>query len=335
MAKSKARVALAVASKARRKEERQGIGKQRDQKVAPRTLIKYKLAMERLLEWVLILYDDLPSDAEDMDQLLCRWGEYCWEEGEPKGYYADALSATCFYLPRYKGEIPEAWSLLKVWNGLELPARAAPLHPQQLCALVGLSLHQGDVCLAACLMVAFQGLLRTCEFLGLRKKDIIFHPGNLSATLNLGLTKSGKRRGRPETLLLDDKVTLDLPCLAVGTLKAGEYVIGRTAPKFRKDFEELLKHLGLSGGDIKPYSLRRGGATHLFRETGNMSITAERGRWSSLQTARIYVDEAMAASNEAAMTVKQKALCAKYIRFYMISWHSMVVMDGLFIGLRP
>ena len=199
--------------------------------------------MERLLEWVLIMYEDLPSEAEDIDQLLCSWGEHCWEDGEPKGYFADALSATCFYLPKNKGKIPGAWSLLKVWNGLELPARAAPLHPQQLCALVGLSLQLGDINMASCLMVAYQGLLRTCEFLGLRKKDVQFHPGNFSATLHLGLTKSGKRRGRAETLLLDDKVTLDLLYLAVSSLKTGDYVIQRTAPKFRKDLEELLKHL--------------------------------------------------------------------------------------------
>ena len=154
--------------------------------------------------------------------------------------------------------------------------------------------------------MAYQGPLRT---------DVRFHPGHFSATLNLGLTKSGKRRGRAETLLLDDKVTLDLLCLAVSSLKQGDYVIQRTAPKFRKDFESLLKHLGLHEHDIKPYSLRRGGATHLFRETGNMSITAERGRWASLQTARIYVDEAMAALNEAKMTSTQKALCGKYAKF--------------------
>ena len=45
-----------------------------------------------------------------------------------------------------------------------------------------------------------------------------------------------------------------------------------------------------------------------------MSVTAERGRWASLQTARIYVDEAMAALNEAGMTSTQKTLCGKYAK---------------------
>ena len=85
MANSKKRITLAVASKTRRKEERRGIGRLRDQRIAPRTLSKYKLAMERLLEWVLIMYGDLPSEAEDVDQLLCSWGEHYWEDGEPKG----------------------------------------------------------------------------------------------------------------------------------------------------------------------------------------------------------------------------------------------------------
>eukprot|EP00973_Karenia_brevis_P032367 4461584-Karenia_brevis.AAC.1 len=40
-----------------------------------------------------------------------------------------------------------------------------------------------------------------------------------------------------------------------------------------------------------PYSLRRGGASHLFLRTGNMHVVQSRGRWQNLQTAKIYVDE--------------------------------------------
>ena len=161
-------------------------------------------------------------------------------------------------------------------------------------------------------MVGFQALLRTSELMGLKKSDVQFHSGRTTATLNLGMTKSGKRRGRPESLLIDDPSTLDLLELALLNLRPGEYLIGRSAPRFRKDFEKLLDVLGLSGFDFKPYSLRRGGASHLFHETGNMSLTQERGRWSSLQTARLYVDEAVAVMGAAVMSVKQKHNCQKY-----------------------
>ena len=47
-----------------------------------------------------------------------------------------------------------------------------------------------------------------------------------------------------------------------------------------------------------PYSLRRGGATTLFRETANLELVMVQGRWQSQRTARIYVNDGMAAEKE-------------------------------------
>ena len=76
MAKTKEEVMLAVASKAKRKAERSKVGRLGDEKIANRTLTRYSVAMERLLCWIEALYSDIPDDAEEMDELLCEWGEY-------------------------------------------------------------------------------------------------------------------------------------------------------------------------------------------------------------------------------------------------------------------
>ena len=41
------------------------------------------------------------------------------------------------------------------------------------------------------------------------------------------------------------------------------------------------------------HSLRRGGAAHFFRVTGNLSATLERGRWLSVSSGRMYITEGL------------------------------------------
>ena len=67
---------------------------------------------------------------------------------------------------------------------------------------------------------------------------------------------------------------------------------------FRAFFADMLGTLGLQGRGFKPYSLRRGGATHHFREFANVSATTLRGRWESIKTARIYITDGIAAQQE-------------------------------------
>ena len=57
---------------------------------------------------------------------------------------------------------------------------------------------------------------------------------------------------------------------------------------------EPSKTLGLEEYYCRPYSLRRGGATNLFGESGSLDTMAERGRWASVPTARRYIDDGIA-----------------------------------------
>ena len=46
----------------------------------------------------------------------------------------------------------------------------------------------------------------------------------------------------------------------------------------------------------KPYSLRRGGATHLFITTKSYSQVCQAGRWSAERTVRIYIQDSFASN---------------------------------------
>ena len=75
-------------------------------------------------------------------------------------------------------------------------------------------------------------------------------------------------------------------------------MLGLSAVHFREVFRALVAKVGLPPEDWQPYSLRRGGATADFRHHGRMDLTMIRGRWANQRTARIYVNDALAALAE-------------------------------------
>ncbi len=62
---------------------------------------------------------------------------------------------------------------------------------------------------------------------------------------------------------------------------------------------------------VIPYSLRRGGATQLFRETNSMDSVKDRGRWQHAKTAKIYVDLALRDLGDLQVSASCKKLLAK------------------------
>ena len=74
----------------------------------------------------------------------------------------------------------------------------------------------------------------------------------------------------------------------------------------------LFKHIGeffkLDQFNFQFYSLRRGGASWDFRLHGSMERTLLNGRWESVSTARVYVNDALASSVLVKMTEESRLL---------------------------
>ena len=64
----------------------------------------------------------------------------------------------------------------------------------------------------------------------------------------------------------------------------------------RLRLKTLLSELDFPEG-YQWYSLRRGGATHAFRSSNDLSRICFVGRWNSIKTARIYLTDALATAN--------------------------------------
>ena len=246
----------------------------------------------------------LPDDVDILDTFLNEYAKVLWQEGESRSGLGDTLSGLTNYLKFLRGKLPDAWAQHSTWKKLELPARATPFTKNLLFAAVGVALSQNDVRMAAGLWLGFQGLLRTGELLGLLKNDIaIFADKNL-VVISLGYTKGGKRRGEKEEMLVADADLVALLGIACENLKPGD----RFLPQekfFRQRFTGIIAELGLKRCGFLPYSLRRGGASTLFLETGDWQAVQARGRWQNISTAKMYVNECVAMVREFSLSPLQ------------------------------
>ena len=110
---------------------------------------------------------------------------------------------------------------------------------------------------------------------------------------NLGFTKAGLRKGAQEQVTITDKSLASLLTCFSRDRSSTATLVSLSPCNFRKYFSRLLSFFGLGQEGYTLHSLRRGGATHFFRVTGNLSATLERGRWISVSSGRIYITEGL------------------------------------------
>ena len=180
------------------------------------------------------------------------------------------------------------------------------------------------------------------EFLGLRVMDCSFAADGKSVVCNLGLTKMGKRKGVVEYVTLDDINVVGLIALCCQNKLPADKLYQSSNACFRQGFNACLLRLGLSGKLYKPYSMRRGGATHLFRTSGSYSIVEAKGRWSSAKTAKSYVDEAKAELAKLRPSLHTQKCIASGMKLYRayFAWFKAICLSinmwlqGFFVSIN-
>lgn len=258
----------------------------RDAIVKPRTLQQDYQFGRKLLP----LFRKATTE-EDLDNSICNWIEQAWAKGRPLYHISTALCGVQFFCPGIRGKIPESWRLFKVWRRLEVPCRAPPMAQEIVFAIAGLAIHRGDLIFGALILAAFEGLLRTGEMLNLCGSDLLIRNGQ--GLIRLANTKTSGRKGVTEVVSLQHPWVL----LVLQTLleylqeKNLKFVkIWRGSPSvFRSRFKEYCRFFRLQSCGFRPYSLRRGGATHLFQVSHSYDLVLEKGRWSSIRAAKLYI----------------------------------------------
>ena len=139
--------------------------------------------------------------------------------------------------------------------------------------------------------------LRTGELLDVTKRRVDISDSLRVAVVSLGVTKAGKRAGVQESVTVGHDTAfryLQQWCFLATTHQR----LCPPAARWRKLFKTCLEALRLEPLDLRPYSLRRGGATWWFCQHGNLDRVMLLGRWQAQKTARLYLNESRAVLTE-------------------------------------
>jgi hypothetical protein len=305
---------IAHRGKSARRLARARLGRLADRLVQPRTQIRYESMVLSFFLFVRATYATPPLTPFALDLAASNFIEMLWQEGDPLQYVKDFLCGLSHAMPLKAGTLHMSWKLHNAWQKTEAPVRCLPLLESQLLGLVGYLLSKNEVKLGALLALAFYTFLRTMEFLTLRRGDLTWDCRTMRGLVRLRLSKTGKRLGVDEGLVINDPLVVALLQLAFADLSSDQLLTDMPEPAFRARFTRLISKFGLDAADIKPYSLRRGGATWHFRCYLDMNYTCLIGRWASHRTAKIYIQDALAQLAAGRQTPLQEKTFAHYAK---------------------
>ena len=261
-----------------------------DAAITKRTQERYYNGLAQLLPLL-----EAAKSLLQIDDVTSEWVQSCWQDGESLHIVNDGLCGLHHYLPWTRGHIPTAWRLFKVWRKVEAPNRAPPLTKTLIYAMSMYSLQHDNIVFASMLLLGFFGLLRTGELLHLCSKDILV--GENQAVISLKDTKTGLRNAAQETVALDDPLALETLRALLAIKKKQKLhqvpIWTKSNQAFRNEFAFHCNKFKLQTMNFRPYSLRRGGATHIFQVSGSMELALLKGRWQSTKVAKIYLSDGL------------------------------------------
>ena len=287
-------------SKEERIQVRKQLGTLKSLTVQPQTRQRYERAREQFYQFLFANSLSVPNKSHDLDLLLGEYLEYLWSTGEGRGKASDTLAAIQDLQPHTKGTLPLSWRLLKAWHVNEIPCRAPPLPEVCLQAMVGWAIFKEEYSFGLSLMVGYYGLLRTGELLEVRPSHVFLESDSKPAVVSLGFTKGGKRMGAAESISLSVQQVLVRLKAWKKNSPLNDLLCGSHSA-WRGKFNQCIEQLGLEEWSFRPYSLRRGGATHWFSKHGNLDRIMVMGRWQAQRTARIYINEGLSVLAEMAI----------------------------------
>lgn len=214
----------------------------------------------------------------EMDGLVCEAVEMLCEEGESRSFCGLLLSGFAHLIDALRGNLKGSWRLWTAWGKCEIPTRAPPLSWEMMAALADVMVAWDLVDMAILLVVGFVTFLRTDELMTMMKKELTLNACLTRVNIMLPRTKGSSRLGG--VVCKDYAPFAQILCRFDAWRQF-------CSVEFRSIFELLFLKLDKA---FRPYSLRRGGATHYCRRTGSMDWTMEAGRWRDSRTARIYVN---------------------------------------------
>ena len=282
------------ATDAARAAARRKIGALSQRLVKPKTFSRYVTSFTEFKEYHQLTENFPLHDFEAFDQKVGDYLEHMWESGRTKSEASYMLAALQFFRPMLKHRLNYSWRLLKAWNKLELPLRAFPMSPNMAAAFAHVLMQWREPQAAWLVLAGFSLFLRTGELLELQRGDIMLAVPPNKTVVFIRDSKGTQRDQRQQEKLIVYEKTADLALRELCANLAGrDPVWPSSSQSFRQLWHKVVDYFSLEKFHVIPYSMRRGGATAAYQNGVSLDHLLIRGRWKSVSTARIYLDEAL------------------------------------------
>ena len=245
---------------------------------------------------------------------LAKYGQHCYDTGVALGDYVDAINGVVDLDRTLRRKLTPAWDVVEAWRSVAPATNHVPCPSSLALAMFSLATAWGWWDVGILILLGFLGILRPGEMLRLRPADIlppsVLLLPTLTAYVSIRDPKQKRTTARREHVLVEDAAFVAfleewLACHGAPTRK----IFKGKASDFRKCFDALVRFFGIEpcdGKGITPASLRGGGATWLFQQTGSIELPRWRGRWQQVRTVEIYVQEVAALSVLPALSIPQR-----------------------------
>ena len=261
------------------------------------TISKYMSAMNLFYRWRRTKGLTTNPNFSEFDLQLGEYLNDLYQMDKPLYLGINCLAGFKKLQPKCKRHIDTAVSWLNNWIKVSTKVQAMPLHSKLVKAFISYGLLRKEPDFALAIYVGFLGLLRGCEILNLRMADVQPRsPGHV--VLVLRGTKGARLRNVPfETVTIRDPLAVRI--LLKRKTKEGPMLFNGKRPHFTALYKAAVIFYSLSHPKPTPHGIRRGGASWHFGLYGLFDRTVEHGRWASVKSARVYINEA--AAEEAAL----------------------------------
>lgn len=297
-----------------RAEQRSAIHLQADRVVLAQTRDNRKKLLLAFQTWLhdehSVVWDDLifasPPDPEAICQWLVLYGRELHAAGKSYNKYVETINGIATARPILRRQMAQAWDLAFAWLQDE-PHQHHPALPQSiLLSMLSTALLWGWPVVAAVLSLAWAGVMRIGEVIYACRRDLVL-PSDSAPDIDYILVrinepKSRGRAARHQSARIDPADLVSLISKVFENYAPSDRLWPSSAGTLRRRFNSLLSAVGLPttrGPWGRPYdlgSLRPGGASWLLMRTENTELIRRRGRWQSMRTLEIYLQDIQVAT---------------------------------------
>ena len=140
--------------------------------LSPRRALRNRKAATLFMQWSTRNGSRRTCSNARVVQAIVEFILCWWHEGESKEVISDLLQGLNCILPHAKLDLSLPWRLYRKWSAKELPWQAPPAARLAALSIAGLAFKEGRALLGTILLAAFDGYLRTGEFLSVTPEQL-------------------------------------------------------------------------------------------------------------------------------------------------------------------